>query len=58
MDDDFFDDGFEIEDAAVIGGFMGMVEEEEEEERKRKKLEREMLGSDDPGMEHDDEDDF
>ena len=55
--DDFFDDDFELEDAAWIGGFIGMVEEEEEEERKRKKLEREMLDLDDPGMEHDDEED-
>lgn len=42
MDDDFSDDDFDIEDAALFGGFVGMVEEEEEEERRRRRLEREL----------------
>jgi hypothetical protein len=49
------DDDFEIEDAALIGGFLGLVEEEEELEKKRKKLEKETLDLDDADREHDDE---
>ena len=43
---DFFDDDFDIEGAAIIGGFFGMVDEEEEDERQRRKLERQ--NSEDP----------
>jgi len=32
---DWFDDEFEIEDFALIGGLIGAVEEEMEEERER-----------------------
>jgi hypothetical protein len=55
--DDIFDDDFEIEDAALVGGFLGMVEEEDEEERKRRKLEKETLDLDDADRERDDEED-
>ena len=50
------DDDFEIEDAAIVGGFLGMVEEEDEEERKRRKLEKETLDLDDIEQEHNEED--
>ncbi len=49
-------DDFEIEDAAIVGGFLGMVEEEEE--KKRRKLEEEPLDLDDADREHDDEEDY
>ncbi len=50
------DDDFDAEDAALVGGFLGMVEEEDEEERKRRKLEKETLGLDDTEKEYDEED--
>jgi len=37
--DDFFDDGFGFDDAAIIGGIFGYAEEEA---RERKRLEREF----------------
>lgn len=55
---DFFDDDFDVEDMAFVGGFLGMVEEEEEEEKKRKKIEKEMLGLDDTEPGYDDEEDY
>lgn len=33
MNDDFFNDDLDGEDAVLIGAFLGMVEEEAEEER-------------------------
>lgn len=36
---DFFDDDFDWEDAAIIGGIGALIEEEEEEERRRRELE-------------------
>jgi len=58
MDDDLFDGDFDAEDASVIGGFMGILEEEEEEEKKRKKLEKEMMDKDDPTKEHEENGDY
>jgi hypothetical protein len=52
------DDDFDAEDAALIGGFLGLVEEEEELEKKRKKIEKEALGLDDADGEHDDEEEI
>jgi len=60
MNDDIFDDDFDAEDAALIGGFLGLVEEEEEEEKKRKKKEKEMLEEADSelGEDYRDDDDY
>ncbi len=43
---DFFDDDFELEDFALIGGLIGAVEEELEEERKKKWLGSEQMEND------------
>ena len=54
-----FDDGDDWEDAVIVGSlFNEMTEEEseEEEEKKRKKKEKEMLETDEPEKEYDDED--
>ena len=55
------DDGFEIEDYALIGAVFAMFEDELEEEYRRKKFEEEMLNPDgvDPeelGWDHEEED--
>jgi hypothetical protein len=51
---DFWDDDFELEDFALIGGLIGAVEEELEEERKKNREEDDSLDEDENDDEQED----